>query len=78
MSAASNISRISSTVGILSSAYLPACGSTRLIFFQLSEISFISKSNFTAFMQLATVAVVISPTSALIFCFEIKDIIVFQ
>jgi hypothetical protein len=40
--------------------------------------TFISKSNLTVFKQLPTVAAVISPCSALEFCFEIKDIICFS
>jgi hypothetical protein len=44
----------------------------------LSGTSFISKSNLTAFKQFPTVAVVISPFSALEFCLEIKDIICFS
>ena len=61
MSDASIISWISSTVGILSRAYLLARGRTHLIFFQFRDMSFISKSNLTALRQFLAVAVVISP-----------------
>lgn len=65
MSAASNISRNSSSVSTLSSAYLLALGKTPRIIFQFSCTSLISRKSLTDLTQLFIVHAAISPWSAL-------------
>ena len=67
LSGYSEILRISSAVGALSSAYLRVFGNPRLIFFHETGISDISQNNFIAFTKLRNVEPVISSLSTLSF-----------